>query len=429
MRPSDGHRRGALAPGGRLAYHAFMAAGFPPRKTTLLIPMKSSIVFAVLLFATAALHGQSAPSLENKVPTAPDLGRKYQQINPIPPRYQWEHNGGYCGETSMISAGLYYGQYLSQFDARAIASPKMRQNTKKDGSYAAQLLLGVNDKSAAQALRLKHERLDTDDSRDLLGWIKSHVVEGHPVIMGVFNNEYRLYGKTTGGDGEYDHIVPVLGWGSNYPLEDGELHDDDVILISDNGLYTPDNNNTPPIPPKSVPYYFHYPLARFLKNRKEANLPKGNLYSLLDLPKYQTPPDKQNYGIAITGVEDELDETLPVRVSTSANYEAPFIASDSNKRPTPMAIKLTIHVSGLDPSKTYHVYHYTDEKEVPRKHFRGGSPWKVIRGSNGVWKGTMKIRSDQKAFFRAVEASDENSEASQTPQPGDRQPLDATSLF
>ena len=45
-----------------------------------------------------------------------------QKYLPIPPRRQWEGNGGYCGETVMISAGLYYGQYVSQYDARAFAS-------------------------------------------------------------------------------------------------------------------------------------------------------------------------------------------------------------------------------------------------------------------------------------------------------------------
>jgi hypothetical protein len=42
--------------------------------------------------------------------------------NNIPSRLQWEANYGYCCEVSLISAGLYYGQYLSQYDARAIAS-------------------------------------------------------------------------------------------------------------------------------------------------------------------------------------------------------------------------------------------------------------------------------------------------------------------
>ena len=40
----------------------------------------------------------------------------------MPPRIQWNANFGYCGEVSIISAGLYFGQYMSQYDARAIAS-------------------------------------------------------------------------------------------------------------------------------------------------------------------------------------------------------------------------------------------------------------------------------------------------------------------
>lgn len=76
--------------------------------------------------------------------------QKHSFINKhLPPRLQWEHNGGYCGEVSMIVAGLYYGQYLSQYDVRAIASPGMPQNSQtwpgvkaktKPGYYNAQLL-------------------------------------------------------------------------------------------------------------------------------------------------------------------------------------------------------------------------------------------------------------------------------------------------
>ena len=70
------------------------------------------------------------------------------QSNDIPPRLQWNHNSGYCGEVSLISAGLYYGQYISQYDTRAIATQGAPQN--KD-----QLLLGINDQYAATQMRLK----------------------------------------------------------------------------------------------------------------------------------------------------------------------------------------------------------------------------------------------------------------------------------
>ena len=37
----------------------------------------------------------------------------------MPPRVQWQDNDGYCGETSVQMAALYYGAYVSQYVARA----------------------------------------------------------------------------------------------------------------------------------------------------------------------------------------------------------------------------------------------------------------------------------------------------------------------
>ena len=90
--------------------------------------------------------GISLPSA-NSAPATP--AATYSVANPLPPRIQWNANYGYCGEASFISAGLFYGQYLSQYDARAIASNNARQNLS-----SSQLLLGVNDVAAAKAMHL-----------------------------------------------------------------------------------------------------------------------------------------------------------------------------------------------------------------------------------------------------------------------------------
>ena len=55
-------------------------------------------------------------------------------------RRQWEVNSGYCGEVSTISALLYFGGYMSQYDMRvnaALTSEKIQSET--------QYLLGEND--------------------------------------------------------------------------------------------------------------------------------------------------------------------------------------------------------------------------------------------------------------------------------------------
>jgi hypothetical protein len=326
--------------------------------------------------------------------------------NPISPRFQWNHNGGYCGETSFIAAGLYYGQYLSQYDVRAIASPGMAQNALKNGTYSSQLLLGKNDASAANSLRLKHEIWPGDKStEDFMLWVKKHVLQGHPVIIGVFNNITLLNEENVlgNGDSEYDHIVPVLGFGTDNKKE---FSNKDVILLSDNGLYTPGN---------SIPFYHQFRMKPddkivgaypFLGHRKAANNFNGNIYSVLKL-KSGLQKNKQNYAIAITGVKDQSNETLPVRITTNLNYELPAIASDSNKRPKAMDLDLRITVSGLTPNTKYNLYEYNDENNVPiakfNKHAGKASKKHKIKVTKGdTFTMTMPIKSKQKVFFRAV---------------------------
>lgn len=317
------------------------------------------------------------------------IGTLYAVSNDIPPRYQWNANYGYCGEVSMISAGLYYGQYLSQYDARALAAPGIPQYR-----YKSQLLLGNNDGAAARRMRLSYERKVTRSSSEFYAWIKQQVVQGRPVLMGVFNNEYLLYHFTNpnNGDSVYDHIVPVVGFGSNYPLTDG-YYPDDVIVFSDNGLYTPQN------------YYYPLEIGAALHDRQAANAVTGDVYSL--------PADPvTKYGIAITGVMDLHHETLPVRVDTNLDYEFPEIRDNAGARPAPSLLTLTITVSNLTPGVVYNLYRYNQESDVPIEDFNANSkkagilPWKVIKISSGTtWSMTLKnFKSSNKAFFRVVKA-------------------------
>jgi len=104
-------------------------------------------------------------------------------VNNLPPRLQWGANKGYCGEVSFISAGMYYGQYVSQYDARALASPGVAQNMT-----SSQLLLGVNDAAAATKMHLNYSTWDnsgTSNTNNFLLWVKSKVAAGYPVVIGL----------------------------------------------------------------------------------------------------------------------------------------------------------------------------------------------------------------------------------------------------
>lgn len=310
--------------------------------------------------------------------------------NIIPPRLQWNANSGYCGEVSLISAGLYYGQYISQYDARLATS---KNATQKD-----QLLLGTNAVFAANKMHLNAVEWNAckeKNTNDFLVWVKQNVVKGYPVAIGIFTNEYLFYNKTDpkAGDPNYDHIVPVTGIESSHPLNCDDYFGDDVLNFNDNGLWAPSN--------KPV-YLFNSNFDEFQATRKQANAKDGNIYSLSN--------KGTNYGIAITGVMDLNCDTLPVRLDTNLNYENPEIHDKSNTRPAAMPIILTITVSGLKPGEVYNLYRYNALESVPNAGFnsKAGNAFKktqikIKTGSTFVM--TQQINSNEIAVYRAVKAS------------------------
>lgn len=304
--------------------------------------------------------------------------------NSLPPRLQWNRNWGYCGEVSLICAGLYYGQYLSQYDVRAIASPNIPQ-----GKWESQLLLGVNDQLAASKMHLKTEvwQGKNKSAQEFLLWIKENVMKGYPVLMGIYVNEYLYYGNLNpnAGDPEYDHIVPVIGitTGSGF----------DTIHFSDNGYV---GNSNHPV------YIYSYAFDDFLADRRQANSKSGNMYSLSN--------KNQNYGIAITGVMDDDHETLPIHLETNFNYEFPIIEQGSNKRPKPMLLTLKIIVEGLEEGVDYHLYRYNDINQVPHSHFnqqasKAFEQWTIHGTKEGIYIMHQNINSDEIAIYRAVKST------------------------
>jgi hypothetical protein len=306
--------------------------------------------------------------------------------NDIPPRLQWEANSGYCGEVSLISAGLYYGQYLSQYEARICAIGKTPQNQ-------GEMLLGVNDMRAATQMHLRAVEWRTPGNPDqFLGWVKRMVVRGHPVAIGVYNNEFILYGSTdpNKGDAQYDHIVPVVGFRS-VRLHNPRVLPNDRIIFSDNGLFGT---------PADTPYIFTYVVSKFPGDRQQANTPNGAVYTL---PNYG-----RNYGIAILGVRDDDRETLPVCVATNKNYESPSMVNGSSTRPSPMPLTLTVTVSDLTPGVTYRLYRYDHLSKVPDRAFNAAAgnarnTW-TFRASGSSYTITQDIISDEVAVYRCVSA-------------------------
>jgi hypothetical protein len=311
------------------------------------------------------------------------------QINP---RFQWGVNYGYCGEVSFISAGLYYGQYLSQYDARSLANGTGRQNRA-----SSQLLLGVNDSAAADRMHLAMTKWSGVGTSAFLSWVKKNVLAGSPVVIAVFTNSWIFDGdaRPNAGNSEYDHIVPVHTVTTKQGLTDASYYADDTLTFSDNGLYGDDT-------PTGSPYHFSYAFGLFPRTRAQANLKTGPVYSL--------PLNTKNYGVAFTGVKDTYRETVPVRITTSTNAELPSIADGSNTRPAAQVVTLTVTVSGLVPGEDYKLYRYNSMAAVPDGSFntnaaKASSVWpiKITSGSTYVLK--QSIMSNQSVAYRAVPAT------------------------
>jgi hypothetical protein len=315
----------------------------------------------------------------------------YEASLAITPRLQWEANYGYCGEVALISAGLYYGQYLSQYDARALASPDKRQSTR-----GSQLLVGVNDTDAAERMHLRY-RIWTPAAnsgpKDFLAWVKSGIVSGFPVIIGVYEN-LKLFedrNDPDAGDKTYDHIVPVISVSSRHPLAPGAgYYDDDQIGFSDNGLWSPSGRPA---------YVYRSAFATFQANRRQANADPSRVYSL--------PSQAGNHGIAIIGIRDDDGVTLPVRVVTEPNDETPRMIEGSDTRPASQRITLSVMVSGLKPGVRYNLYRYDSFDDVPDASFNAKSAkaarkWAIDGSSGSTFSLSETIASSQTAIYRAV---------------------------
>lgn len=313
---------------------------------------------------------------------------EYTRFNDIPARLQWFTNSGYCGETSLVSAGLYYGQYLSQYDVRAFATG----GSQTDGT----LLIGVNASKAAHKMHLHFEDWDPDlqeNTEQFLIWMKEHIGAGHPVAFGVYANQYLFSNNTDpdAGDPDYDHIVSAVMLRSDHFLNDPSYYEKDILGFNDNGYL---DNGTTPV------YFFTYNFKDFPASRKEANRPNGPIYALSN--------DGTNYGIAITGVKDLHHDTLPVRIETDFNYENPPIVDGSNERPPSMPLTLTVIVSHLDPHTSYNLYRYDHVSVVPNSDFNAQASaasrkWTFTPDGN-VHILTEQIRSDDQVIYRCVKS-------------------------
>lgn len=364
--------------------------------------MRGSIVRIILGSFLTFCSTTSLAALEQFCSIIPgkSTADKGMVINVIPSRVQWNSTNGYCGEVSLISAGLYYGQYVSQYDARRLANLDFSKKNKQ----LDQILLGYKGQksqdnnviNALQNMHLTFEQFDNTTNRKLptsnfLLWIKKQVLAHYPVAIGVYDNNSIFDGKS---EPEYDHIVPVFGIKTTHPIQPLAYYDDDVIYFHDNSLYTEVDFDC-----------YQYLFKTFQKTRQDANAEGGDVYSLSNNVNHLG-----NFGIAVTGIHWTGVPLMPVRIQTKPVDEYPEIQNNSDIRPRAELLNITIEVSDLKPQTYYILYKYTDFNQLPKDDnfaLSSGNPVKTCSiwlGSGVVFQTREQILSSSMAIYRVIAA-------------------------
>ena len=427
--------------------------------TAIMLSLAVTAMSVVLNTAHASAAGCGQAEVEKLLgaPAPPGPSAYYVVPNAtVAPFYQWESNNGYCGEVSLMSAGLANGQWMSQYNARMVCGGFFGPETNgygasleqagtppgKNGNYNAELLLenpnqgltGPNDydwaaRCAANAgLMLAQYPSTTGYQKtnsglagyqDFMTWIKSRIIAGHQVTLGVLLNP-----AAGGSDAQYDHIVNVIKIGTNHSPADSTYYADDVLYFDDHGVYTLKRSakgvwsftSNPSIPAGAgtdikgcTPYLFAYTFGSLVKTRAQASASGASAYSIV-MPDAATTvrsntgnaaangdgttkvPGPHNAAFAISGPLDTQGVTKPIALAilgtsrltngnwvpnpidenslpaAGYNYENPYIGGPvgscdnsnciSNTQPAAMEMTLQATVQGLTAGISYNLYEY-----------------------------------------------------------------------
>ena len=229
--------------------------------------MASSVLVVLLCITTVAAVSPLVDNQQRRHVFRPEASTTWPTNEQ--PRFQWNANSGYCGETSVQTALMRYGAWMSVFDIReviAAVQPKL-VDPSKTASQQQQMLLGENDQATAAAVNMLYEEYSSTgnpsnpagntDTTLFLAWMKKQIRAGYSVSFGLFTSS----GKpgASGGQSTYDHIVSVANIQSNY--NDDLYHVDDILCFNDWYVV-----HTTILSCNAMPFYDSHPFLSFVSH-------------------------------------------------------------------------------------------------------------------------------------------------------------------
>jgi len=321
-----------------------------------------------LALLCVAVYAAADPSLFT-ITQDPNLASTTNvQLN-APPRYMWGWGpglAGYCGSTSFQTSGIMWGNWLSSELVRNAAG--------------SELLIAVNDEQAASTMKFPYEEWDYDQntpqSTNFISWVRGQIDDGYIVVIGVYE---RL---KSGGDADYDHIVPVVGY-----QKDSSSGAVTGLLFND--LYL---NSTRTLSASSD--------VATRNNCRVTTTPQQ--------PYGYCLPKNVNYGIALQGIVDKNAETFRTTLTMPSWTEPDYGKEDDlNQQPVSFTVSATIY--GLTVGTSYTVVRFDSPSTVPTKNFLSGSytnKWTfTATASTYVLKNFDSFMSDSTIFYRTVKSA------------------------
>ena len=227
----------------------------------------------------------------------------------------WTWGNGFCGEESFKQAGLYYGQYVSQY--------LVSKN---------ELLIGVNDVKAAKDLHLVYKTYKLPNPAAIMKFFKDNLAAYNFVIGTVY-----IY-QSKGGDPDYDHIVPVVGY---LPDTDSLVYQD--LFLLDDRILSGKNCI----------------VSRKQASKRGAKRPDGALtYGFSD----------QGYEGVVSGIVDSNKETKRMILKTDCPIEP-----DPHLGQKPVMQNFSCLILGLVVGKKYSILRF--DKNVPNSMFLSSKKW------------------------------------------------------
>lgn len=264
---------------------------------------------------------------------------------------------GYCGETSIQSSALLYGNWISQERVR--------------NAGGGEIVVGINAHTAARALRLTFTEwaftsAPQPQPTGYLAWVRGHVDAGHPVIAGVY--------MAVMNDSDYDHEVAIIGYDAG-------------------GLYYNDWY-------QATPRYL--PLPASIKSRAQCR-------GVGDQPYEYCLPSLVDYGMAVTGVRDPRGELRPISLSVGRWDEPDWGVEDRLNEPL-VTLRPVVTARGLTPGVTYALLRFDTAASLPSAGGFLAAAWSekvtfTATGTSASVSSLGTISSGGTYFYRCVVAA------------------------